>query len=820
MSWPLSNPARPAAAVVSPATNNSKSVRIITPTTVIPSYRARLSGPTKDASNDYHNFIEAVGKSSRTPVFDEPAVDEPADQYTATAESYLKSKPKSKPKPKPKLKNSTHKRIPIGTTRLFDHGRMRTIPLPSANPCDPLNLPEWRKWAAVAAMSLIGGIAVGTITALDNLLPVFSLEYAGVSPHAIQDAAFTTLLANTSASAPSARINVTAALAPLLSSTDTLPSTGRIQLLTTLPLLTAAAASYVQVPLSEAVGRRPVLLLSTACAWAGAVWAGLSSSPAVQSHVSTGAAASALTQHIAARALVGVGAGAVNALMPLIAAHDLFFMHQRHLVLAVSVSLQALVTAVFVAAAPTVAAVYDWRWLYYVAGIAGFVAWLGVVALVPETRWTMRTRAQLCGTGTDSTPVFVDELAAHQRMARLDYYGYGMRTLWTDVGVFVVRPFAAWQWARAGHALLDMLRTALLPPVLWVAAVQAVLLVASRAMAELTVDTVLLSGSTVSRAGLAGIAWGAAAVLVVVFGGAVVGDGFALGVTRHLRAQQKQRYQRLSRSVLAAADIDIDVTTTSRDALNAKLRSILKQKQKQQPTVRREAEHNLPGLVLPLAMGIAGCFFYGVILDRQFASMDWMLASLVAASSFLATAMFLFFVGSSAYLIESYPVWAGPCLVHANSLRHVAAYFLAASHTADTFRSLPVAMVAAIGALQGWAVFAEALLVLSLGLPALFFGGRWLRAWAAGTVQATEADDEDGADVKDKQRASHSPTPSDVSAALSHSDYAPSSPVSPSHAPPPSRPARYTAPHPGTRADIVFPRESMQSESEMAGRAL
>ncbi|EPE08563.1 major facilitator superfamily transporter [Ophiostoma piceae UAMH 11346] len=819
MSWPLLSPALPPAAVVSPATNNSKSVRIITPTRAIPSYRARLSGPTKDASEDYHNFIEAVGKSSRTPVFDEPA----EDRYPATAE------PNSKPNDKSKsCINSIHKphRIPIGTTRLFDHGRMRTIPLPSPNPRDPLNLPDWRKWAAVAAMSLIGGIAVGTNTALDNLLPVFSLEYAGVSPHAIQHAAFSTLLANSSASAPSTSINFTAAIAPLLSSTDTLPPTDRIQLLTTVPLLTAAAASYFQVPLSEAFGRRPVLLLSTACTWAGAVWAGLSSSSAVQSLASEGTATSALTQHIAARALIGVGAGTVNALVPLIAAHDLYFMHQRHLVLAVSIAIQALVTAGFVAAAPHLAAVYDWRWLYYISGIGGFVAWLGVVAFVPETRWTMRTRAQLCG--TDSTAVFVDELAEHQRMARLDYYGYGMRTLWTDVGVFVVRPFAAWQWSRAGHALLDIVRTALLPPVLWVAAVQAVLLVASRAMAELTVDTLLVSGSSFSRAGLAGIAWAAAAVLAAVIGGVVAGDGFSLSVTQHLRAQQKQKYQRLSMSIMAAADI----TKTSRDELNAKLRSILKQ----QTTVRREAEHNLPGLVLPLAMGIAGCFFYGVILDRQFSSMDWMLVSLIAASSFLATAMFLFFVGSSVYLIESYPIWAGPCLVHAHSLRHIAAYLLATSNTtdaagtagtADTFRSLPVTMVAKIGALEGWAVFAEVLLVLSLGLPALFFGGRWVRAWAAGTVQATEEADDDEDDNErraHKQRASHSPAPSDLSAALSQSDYAPSSPSTspppPSSPPAPSQPARYTAPHPGTRADIVFPRESIQSESEMTGRAM
>lgn len=84
-------------------------------------------------------------------------------------------------------------------------------------------------------------------------------------------------------------------------------------MLATLPLITNGIASYFLVPLSIAVGRRPVLLLTAVMAWSGGLWAGLSTS---------------LDSHLAARALMGLGAGAVEALIPLIVG-DIVFIHQR-----------------------------------------------------------------------------------------------------------------------------------------------------------------------------------------------------------------------------------------------------------------------------------------------------------------------------------------------------------------------------------------------------------------------------------------------------------------------------------------------------------
>lgn len=99
---------------------------------------------------------------------------------------------------------------------------------------------------------------------------------------------------------------------------------GRVALLATIPILGNGIASYFLVPLSIAVGRRPVLLLSAACAWAGGLWAGFSTS---------------LEQHLAARAIQGLGVGAVEALIPLIV-QDMVFIHQRNKAMSLVISSQ------------------------------------------------------------------------------------------------------------------------------------------------------------------------------------------------------------------------------------------------------------------------------------------------------------------------------------------------------------------------------------------------------------------------------------------------------------------------------------------------
>ncbi len=136
--------------------------------------------------------------------------------------------------------------------------------------------------------------------AVAGLLPVFLLEYSGVDP--------TSVLKD-----PNFHSNPGNPLSVVPAGVTPIPLT-QLTLLSTVPLLANGIASYFLVPLSIAIGRRPVLIATATCSWAGGFWAGASQS---------------LNQHIAARVLHGLGSGAVEALLPLIV-QDMVFIHQRN----------------------------------------------------------------------------------------------------------------------------------------------------------------------------------------------------------------------------------------------------------------------------------------------------------------------------------------------------------------------------------------------------------------------------------------------------------------------------------------------------------
>ena len=81
------------------------------------------------------------------------------------------------------------------------------------------------------------------------------------------------------------------------------PPTWQVSLLATAPMIINGLASWVLVPLSIAVGRRPIILLCGALAWTGGIWAATSTT---------------LSSHIGARCFQGIGAGTIDALIPLI----------------------------------------------------------------------------------------------------------------------------------------------------------------------------------------------------------------------------------------------------------------------------------------------------------------------------------------------------------------------------------------------------------------------------------------------------------------------------------------------------------------------
>lgn len=136
------------------------------------------------------------------------------------------------------------------------------------------------------------------------LIPIFLLEYAGVDPTTIKDIDFVA-----ASGGRGTQLNPLAVIPKGV----TPPSLEEVSMLATVPLITNGIASYFLVPLSIAVGRRPIVLLTAILAWSGGLWAGLSTS---------------LQSHLAARAVMGLGAGAVEALIPLVV-QDMVFIHQR-----------------------------------------------------------------------------------------------------------------------------------------------------------------------------------------------------------------------------------------------------------------------------------------------------------------------------------------------------------------------------------------------------------------------------------------------------------------------------------------------------------
>jgi MFS family permease len=153
-------------------------------------------------------------------------------------------------------------------------------------------------------MTAVGALALSAETIIGALIPVFALEYAGIDPKILSQV-------DVSALSPPGVVNLNPL--KLLAGLGG-PPLWKISLLASLPLLTNGISSYFLVPLSIAVGRRPVLLACGVMAWSGGFWAAMSRS---------------LDSHIAARCVQAVGAGAVEALIPLMI-QDLVFIHQRN----------------------------------------------------------------------------------------------------------------------------------------------------------------------------------------------------------------------------------------------------------------------------------------------------------------------------------------------------------------------------------------------------------------------------------------------------------------------------------------------------------
>ncbi|KAI1840992.1 hypothetical protein JX265_012869 [Neoarthrinium moseri] len=522
----------------------------------------------------------------------------------------------------------------VGSTNLVDeNGEIRLIPMPTPDPKDPLNLPEKQKWLAIGVLCFFGSLALSAEVIIGSLIPVFLLEYSGVDPRILNNVDFV------ASSKGSVDFNPLSVIPPGVMPADL----HEVSLLATIPLIANGVASYFLVPLSIGMGRRPVLLFTGALAWIGGLWAGTSTT---------------LHSHLAGRALQGLGAGAVEALIPLIV-QDIMFIHQRNRAMSAVVSSQGIIIIALGIAAPYVSANFTWRILYYATSGFGILAWGLLIAFLPETRWR-RSQEELSGQK-------IYPLEPGQKRPTLEPETYGPRTLWTTIGFFQF----GFQWKEAGLSMLDTLRTTFFPAIVWSTLANSAFVIINQAAQQLGSFALLAQGWQFQYTGLSVMPTVLATVAVYFLGGPV-SDRVSLAITRRHGGV-------------------------------------------------REPEFHLPNMIIPFAFGILGCFVFGYSAQNN---LHW--AFILLGSFFVIFAFLTVLTVVNVFVVESYPRWAGPVLVNVSSIRIIIAFFLSSEVTT---------WVAEKGVLNTFAIYAEALLVLSLGIPVLYFTGKKIRIWTAGSVK-------------------------------------------------------------------------------------
>lgn len=344
----------------------------------------------------------------------------------------------------------------------------------------------------------VGSVSLAAEIAVAGLLPVFLLEYSGVDPRPVLKTAD---LKNN----PDPLAIVPAGVTPI--------PLAQVALLATIPMLSNGIASYLLVPLSTAIGRRPVLILTSTFSWAGGFWAGYSTS---------------LISHIAARVFHGLGSGAVEALLPLIV-QDMMFVHQRNKALAAIIASQGPMIVALGILGPYIAVNYDWRWIYWVTSAIGIVTWILLILFVPETR-KQRTLEELGG--QKLWPIKEGETRTE-----LDYTTYGPRTRWDDIGFFQY----GFQWKDAGIQIVDTLKTTVFPAVIWCTLLQTAFGLVLGATGQATSFALLAAGVPFELTGLSNIPQILSTIVVFLVGGPVA-DKVTLWLSRRRGGVREAEY--------------------------------------------------------------------------------------------------------------------------------------------------------------------------------------------------------------------------------------------------------------------------------------
>ncbi|KAK8005542.1 major facilitator superfamily domain-containing protein [Apiospora arundinis] len=295
-----------------------------------------------------------------------------------------------------------------GTVQLIDSKHVVLIPTPSRDPYDPLNLPEWHKNLIVFIIGMYSAFAVLATSGMGAIAPVVTAMYPDDDPARVTD-------------------------------------------LLTYPTLFMGIGNLFAMPLSDAVGRRPVFLGSLALSIVAGIWCACSGS--------------SLKSHIAARDILSMAAGQSEALTALIV-QEVCFVHQRATKGTWNAAIQGSVCGAMFVATTYLVPAWGLKWWYGIITIVNAVILVFAVLFVPETLYQRVVEDydgethEAHSTTTDGAKVErVTTTANHT----LDHARYGRRTWRRDLRVFAVAP----RWDKMATLYQDAAKGLTVPTVFW-----------------------------------------------------------------------------------------------------------------------------------------------------------------------------------------------------------------------------------------------------------------------------------------------------------------------------------------------------------------
>ncbi|KAF2218864.1 major facilitator superfamily domain-containing protein [Elsinoe ampelina] len=247
-------------------------------------------------------------------------------------------------------KSEVDQATPPGTSQLIDNELVRTEtghhehtekhihlqPEPSADPADPLNFAQWRKYAILALMSVYAFISNTQSAIVSSAFPKMVTAWAVFSERG--------------------------------------PPTGivpfpRLVYLISVNSLMLGASNLLWVPLSNTFGRRPIILVCLLLLTVCSIWA---------------AEAKSFNSLLAARVFTGMGGAAADTLAPDVVG-QIFFVHERGRSMAVYTIFLTAGSLVGGVVGGYIAYGIGWRWTMWLHVILAGAVFLGCLFFLPET---------------------------------------------------------------------------------------------------------------------------------------------------------------------------------------------------------------------------------------------------------------------------------------------------------------------------------------------------------------------------------------------------------------------------------------------------